>query len=161
MCHSCISASFTTHLGSTRPARLLLLPVLIHSPIHPPLFLPQNEVCTVADRPRPPLISSQYANANKSELDESQIRELEEYEISQGPLSVLQQAVRNQSQVLISLRNNKKLLAKVKAFDRHANMVLENVKEVSRRADSGLAEWGGGDIVWCREALHSVGKEGL
>jgi len=29
------------------------------------------------------------------------------------------------------LRNNKKLLARVKAFDRHANMVLENVKEVS------------------------------
>lgn len=67
----------------------------------------------------------------KSELDEAQLRELEEYEISQGPLSVLQQAVRNQSQVLISLRNNKKLLARVKAFDRHSNMVLENVKEVS------------------------------
>lgn len=32
--------------------------------------------------------------------------------------------------MLISLRNNKKLLARVKAFDRHANMVLENVKEV-------------------------------
>ena len=68
----------------------------------------------------------------KSELDESQIRELEEYEISQGPLSVLQQSVRNQSQVLISLRNNKKLLARVKAFDRHSNMVLENAKEVCR-----------------------------
>lgn len=67
-------------------------------------------------------------------MDESQIRELEEYEISQGPLSVLQQSVRNQSQVLISLRNNKKLLARVKAFDRHANMVLENVKEVSTKA---------------------------
>ncbi|GFZ46117.1 Small nuclear ribonucleoprotein Sm D2 [Saitozyma sp. JCM 24511] len=73
---------------------------------------------------------SQYVHVPKSELDESQIRELEEYEISQGPLSVLQQAVRNQSQVLISLRNNKKLLARVKAFDRHANMVLENVKEM-------------------------------
>ncbi|KLT45675.1 putative pre-mRNA splicing factor [Cutaneotrichosporon oleaginosum] len=73
---------------------------------------------------------SQYASVPKSELDESQIRELEEYEISQGPLSVLQQAVRNNSQVLISLRNNKKLLARVKAFDRHANMVLENVKEM-------------------------------
>ena len=73
---------------------------------------------------------SQYAHVPRSELDEGQIRELEEYEISQGPLSVLQQAVRNQSQILISLRNNKKLLARVKAFDRHANMVLENVKEV-------------------------------
>lgn len=32
------------------------------------------------------------------------------------------------------MRNNKKLLARVKAFDRHANMVLENVKEVSTKA---------------------------
>ncbi|KAG2077134.1 pre-mRNA splicing factor [Suillus decipiens] len=73
---------------------------------------------------------SQYVHVPKSELDEAQLRQLEEHEISQGPLSVLQQAVRNHAQVLISLRNNKKLLARVKAFDRHSNMVLENVKEV-------------------------------
>ena len=73
---------------------------------------------------------SQYVNVPKSDLDEGQIRELEQYEIEQGPLSVLQQSVRNHSQVLISLRNNKKLLARVKAFDRHSNMVLENVKEM-------------------------------
>ncbi|KAF8328162.1 Sm-like ribonucleoprotein [Cantharellus anzutake] len=73
---------------------------------------------------------SQYANVPRSELDEAQIRALEEHEISQGPLSVLQQAVRNNTQILISLRNNKKLLARVKAFDRHSNMVLENVKEM-------------------------------
>lgn len=69
------------------------------------------------------LIFSQYANQPKSELDEAQIRALEEHEISQGPLSVLQQSVRNHTQILISLRNNKKLLARVKAFDRHCNMV--------------------------------------
>ncbi|KAI0824260.1 Sm-like ribonucleoprotein [Trametes gibbosa] len=73
---------------------------------------------------------SQYVHVPKSELDEAQLRALEEHEISQGPLSVLQQAVRNHTQVLISLRNNKKLLARVKAFDRHSNMVLENVKEM-------------------------------
>jgi len=73
---------------------------------------------------------SQYANQPKSDLDEAQIRALEEHEISQGPLSVLQQSVRNHTQILISLRNNKKLLARVKAFDRHCNMVLENVKEM-------------------------------
>ena len=33
-------------------------------------------------------------------------------------------------QVLINCRNNRKLLARVKAFDRHCNMVLENVKEM-------------------------------
>ena len=44
---------------------------------------------------------SQYVNVPKSNLDEGQIRELEQYEIAQGPLSVLQQSVRNHSQVLI------------------------------------------------------------
>ena len=33
-------------------------------------------------------------------------------------------------QVLINCRNNKKLLGRVKAFDRHCNMVLEGVKEM-------------------------------
>uniref|UniRef100_M4BDU1 Small nuclear ribonucleoprotein Sm D2 n=1 Tax=Hyaloperonospora arabidopsidis (strain Emoy2) TaxID=559515 RepID=M4BDU1_HYAAE len=39
-------------------------------------------------------------------------------------------SVKNNSQVLINVRNNHKLLARVKAFDRHCNMVLENVKEM-------------------------------
>lgn len=32
--------------------------------------------------------------------------------------------------VLINCRNNKKLLGRVRAFDRHCNMVLENVREM-------------------------------
>lgn len=32
--------------------------------------------------------------------------------------------------MLISCRNNRKLLGRVKAFDRHCNMILENVKEM-------------------------------
>lgn len=44
--------------------------------------------------------------------------------------SILQTAVRSHSQVLISVRNGRKILARVKAFDRHMNMVLENVKEM-------------------------------
>ena len=68
------------------------------------------------------------------------MRELEEYEVSQGPLSVLQASVRNNTQVLISLRNNKKLLGRVKAFDRHSNMV----STLSRLAESsGTAGRGG------------------
>ena len=47
-----------------------------------------------------------------------------------GPLSVLSQSVKNNTQVLINCRNNRKLLARVKAFDRHCNMVLENAKEM-------------------------------
>ena len=40
-----------------------------------------------------------------------------------GPLSVLNEAMRANSQVLINVRNNKKLLGRIKAFDRHCNMV--------------------------------------
>ena len=41
-----------------------------------------------------------------------------------GPFSLLVRASKANIQVLIALRNNKKLLCKVKAFDRHMNMVL-------------------------------------
>ena len=46
-------------------------------------------------------------------------------------------------QVLINCRNNRKLLGRVKAFDRHCNMVLENVKEMwteARAARCGGAQ---------------------
>lgn len=47
-----------------------------------------------------------------------------------GPLSVLVSAIKTNSQVLINCRNNRKLLGRVKAFDRHLNLLLENVQEV-------------------------------
>jgi small nuclear ribonucleoprotein D2 len=53
-----------------------------------------------------------------------------EEEYLTGPLSVLTQSVKNNTQVLINCRNNKKLLGRVKAFDRHCNMILENVQEM-------------------------------
>lgn len=40
------------------------------------------------------------------------------------------QSVKQNTQVLINMRNNHKLLGRVKAFDRHCNMILENVKEL-------------------------------
>ncbi|KAF3202021.1 mRNA splicing protein [Orbilia oligospora] len=74
-----------------------------------------------------PSFRSTFANLFLSEYE---IAQLEEYEFANGPLSILQTAVRTHNQVLISCRNNRKLLARVKAFDRHSNMVLENVKEM-------------------------------
>lgn len=66
----------------------------------------------------------------KSELSPEELQAREQEEFNTGPLSVLTQSVKNNTQVLINCRNNKKLLARVKAFDRHCNMVLENVKEM-------------------------------
>ncbi|EEE56071.1 hypothetical protein OsJ_04893 [Oryza sativa Japonica Group] len=37
---------------------------------------------------------------------------------------------REANQVLINCQNNKKLLGRVRAFDSHCNMVLENVREM-------------------------------
>lgn len=54
----------------------------------------------------------------------------EQDELTTGPLSVLMSSVKQNHQVLINCRNDHKLLARVKAFDRHCNMVLENVKEM-------------------------------
>lgn len=45
--------------------------------------------------------------------------------------------MRNNTQVLINCRNNKKLLGRVRAFDRHFNMVLENVKEMWTETPKG------------------------
>ncbi|RKO99884.1 hypothetical protein CXG81DRAFT_13913 [Caulochytrium protostelioides] len=69
-------------------------------------------------------------STSKSELTQEQLAKIEEFDFNNGPLSLLTHAVRTNSQVLINCRNNRKLLARVKAFDRHFNMVLENVKEM-------------------------------
>jgi len=66
----------------------------------------------------------------KSELTFEELEQLEKEEFQTGPLSVLTESVKNNTQVLINCRNNRKLLARVKAFDRHCNMVLEDVKEM-------------------------------
>ncbi len=65
-----------------------------------------------------------------SRRDDQPDEKNEEEEFNTGPLSVLAESVRTNSQVLINVRNNRKLLGRVKAFDRHCNMVLENVKEM-------------------------------
>ena len=45
-------------------------------------------------------------------------------------MSLLTKAVKSNEQVAIALRNNRKILARIKAFDRHMNMVLESVVEM-------------------------------
>uniref|UniRef100_A0A8C0P2C0 Small nuclear ribonucleoprotein Sm D2 n=2 Tax=Canis lupus TaxID=9612 RepID=A0A8C0P2C0_CANLF len=68
-------------------------------------------------------------NKPKSEMTPEELQKREEEEFNTGPLSVLTQSVKNNTQVLINCCN-KKLLGRVKAFKRHCNMVLENVKEM-------------------------------
>ncbi|RXM31846.1 Small nuclear ribonucleoprotein Sm D2 [Acipenser ruthenus] len=86
-------------------------------------FVFQTQMMT----PRP---QKSLLNKPKSEMNPEELQKREEEEFNTGPLSVLTQSVKNNTQVLINCRNNKKLLGRVKAFDRHCNMVLENVKEM-------------------------------
>ena len=68
--------------------------------------------------------------ACRARADPMEEEKVEEEDFSSGPLSLLKSAMKSHSQVLIKCRNNKALLGRVKAFDRHCNMVLENVKEI-------------------------------
>ena len=43
-------------------------------------------------------------------------------DLKSGPFSVLWKAVKGNTQVLINVRNNHKLLGRVKAYDRHMNL---------------------------------------
>ncbi|KAG5457502.1 MAG: hypothetical protein BJ554DRAFT_2459 [Olpidium bornovanus] len=47
-------------------------------------------------------------------MTEEELRKQEEEEFNTGPLSVLQQSVKNNTQILVNCRNNRKLLARVK-----------------------------------------------
>lgn len=64
------------------------------------------------------LISRSLLTKPKSEMTPEELQKREEEEFNTGPLSVLTQSVKNNTQVLINCRNNKKLLGRVKAFDR-------------------------------------------
>ena len=62
--------------------------------------------------------------------DDKNKEKAEEEMINEGPLSLLKEAVRTNSQILIYCRNNRKLLGRIRAFDRHMNIILEAVCEI-------------------------------
>ncbi|KAJ0677662.1 putative small nuclear ribonucleoprotein Sm D2 [Helianthus annuus] len=65
----------------------------------------------------------------------------EEEEFNTGPLSVLMMSVKNNSKpvavdfILLIVDN---LLGRVRAFDQHCNMVLENIREMWTEVASSL-----------------------
>lgn len=91
---------------------------------------PESSKASLATSSRTSPIHTHSFTSTNTTPSEYEISVLETHEFNSGPLSLLQTAVRQHAQVLISTRNNRKLLARVKAFDRHCNMVLENVKEM-------------------------------
>ena len=45
-------------------------------------------------------------------------------DLKSGPFSLLYNSVRGNTQVLVNVRNNHKLLGRVKAYDRHMNLYV-------------------------------------
>ncbi len=43
-------------------------------------------------------------------------------DLKSGPFAVLYNAVRGNTQILVNVRNNHKILGRVKAYDRHMNL---------------------------------------
>lgn len=66
----------------------------------------------------------------KSEMSPEELQKREEEEFNTGPLSVLTQSVKNNTQVLINCRNNKKLLGRVKAFDRYPTFYFNDIEKL-------------------------------
>merc|ERR1711963_582821 len=79
---------------------------------------------------QPILLDTTKMASSGADADRRRDGEGGEDEFQTGPLSILTQSVKENTQVLINCRNNRRLLGRVKAFDRHCNMVLTDVKEM-------------------------------
>jgi hypothetical protein len=71
--------------------------------------------------------SSQLPNSSQSFIesptkDQTMEPTSDATDLKSGPFSVLYKAVKGNTQVLINVRNNHKLLGRVKAYDRHMNL---------------------------------------
>mmetsp|Transcript_23680 Transcript_23680/g.32326 ORF Transcript_23680/g.32326 Transcript_23680/m.32326 type:complete len:112 (+) Transcript_23680:56-391(+) len=56
--------------------------------------------------------------------------EAEREEFERGPLSVLDSSLKSGAQIFVYCRDNHKMLGRVRAFDRHMNLIMDNVQEI-------------------------------
>lgn len=59
--------------------------------------------------------SETLSNRPKSELTRDELKQLEEFEFKHGPMSLITDSMNSKVPVIISLRNNHKIIARVKA----------------------------------------------
>jgi len=72
-------------------------------------------------------------------MQQDEVPQALQTDLKSGPFSVLYKAVRGNTQILVNVRNNHKLLGRVKAYDRHMNLLLEDVKEMWTETSKGGA----------------------
>lgn len=74
----------------------------------------QQQAVKATKQPSPKLRNTMNEEADANIMD-----------LKSGPFGVLYKAVRNNTQVLVNVRNNHKLLGRVKAYDRHMNLWVD------------------------------------
>ena len=84
--------------------------------------LQEESLCSIG-----PQTSGSISSRQRSESSGTSMTNLEEgnahlTDLKSGPFSVLYRAVRDNTQVMVNMRNNHKLLGRVKAYDRHMNL---------------------------------------
>lgn len=57
--------------------------------------------------------------------------------MEQTPLSLLSKTILKNRPIIIFIRNNRKLLGYLRAYDKHLNLILENVKELRTNVNFG------------------------
>lgn len=81
-------------------------------------------VCTKLPPTRQPKPKQQRETITMSTADAPDA-ETSANDLKSGPFSLLYNAVRGNTQVLVNVRNNHKLLGRVKAYDRHMNLYVK------------------------------------
>ena len=51
------------------------------------------------------------------------------------PMCLLSEIIKEERLSIVFLRNNKKIIAKLKAFDKHFNLILDNIREIWNEND--------------------------
>ncbi|MEN2496915.1 MAG: mRNA splicing protein [Marteilia pararefringens] len=75
-------------------------------------------------------------SGRKKTVSEEKTREKERMEVRDndikfGPLSFIRDVLKQEVPVIISLRNNKKCICYIRAFDRHCNIIATDIQEVT------------------------------
>lgn len=72
----------------------------------------------------------------KVQRTETRTKEILRTTVTDGPFSLLDSAMKEKKRVFIQCRNSKALLAHVIAFDKHFNLVLKGVQEITETQGS-------------------------
>jgi small nuclear ribonucleoprotein (snRNP)-like protein len=93
------------------------------------MHIPQNPTATQYPSflPRSSQLAKSSLNPSIAVMDTEAANTEHATDLTAGPFSVLYQAVRTHTPVLINVRNNHKLLGRVKAYDRHMNLYVFRV----------------------------------